>query len=673
MMDQRRSPVLCRLFDASPFKCRYGRLQNRVMKYARYPILREDKTWTTATYDAMVAAYPRKALPRSGILELLAQGFTCHYSMPNGEMRGFRSFIRPLLMQNGSGSVIYRAVERGVPQFNLEGLRTVKRHCPYLCVLKVPDACSANARANEQFSEDLNSLGDEAFEIKGKCGGHQLHRIIEGSEKEMCGNVHAVFMTCSHPGNQNRIQKALWDRLNTDEFFDYTVGVPDPEIQKRNWLIVKRTLLRRQYYVAKDALTSVDNTKVQRAKRLQTVWNGDWAIPRKYMHICNGCHTSKADARDDMFASVIENDITQGSDVDKPSLDDWYSCGECCGKTSIGLLMHNVLEDTLNAALPTWGQMLPPNYRRRSGTGAEVFRMRLQKKAWRSKCFLGDPCLRRKCLNLCWLAAPLECCSSRLQYLDEHSRTGLWDIQQASQRNPFWAARVEIASMLKRGVNGPLGLICSYIKPEEHWLALHEMRTMGMEINAQIKFRFLVLEGFPTKLTVLADRAATEKRKSDTLRDFYLLKDCCRDNEFSKKVFRIFWAPSFEDFEHKILTDADFRAMLEAVVFCWRFCNMWCERLLALVRNYTALEGATCERMGATGLLGQMLTEHLRAGGDDPRSINRAQLLEDGVPLLCQKDLKIPALCGSFPMWMKRQEEERREAGIRLDRKAYLE
>ena len=100
---------------------------------------------------------------------------------------------------------------------------------------------------------------------------------------------------------------------------------------------------------------------------------------------------------------------------------------------------------------------------------------------------------------------------------------------------------------------------------------------------------------------------------------------------------------------------------------------MWCERLLALVRNYTAMEGADCERMGATGLLGQMLTEHLKAGGDNPRSINRAQLLEDGVPLLCQKDLKIPALCGSFPMWMKRQEEERREAGIRLDRKAYLE
>ena len=111
-----------------------------------------------------------------------------------------------------------------------------------------------------------------------------------------------------------------------------------------------------------------------------------------------------------------------------------------------------------------------------------------KKKAWRSKCFLGDPCLRRKCLNLCWLAAPLECCSSRLQYLDEHSHTGLWDVQQASQRNPFWAAPAEIISMLKRGVNGPLGLICSYIEPEQHWLALHEMRTMGMEINAQIKF-----------------------------------------------------------------------------------------------------------------------------------------------------------------------------------------
>ena len=93
----------------------------------------------------------------------------------------------------------------------------------------------------------------------------------------MCGNVHAVYVTCSHVGNQNRMQKSLWDKLNGPDF-DFTVGVPDQAILDRNWAILKRTLLRRQCYVATDSLIGDDNAKLQACKRLHSVWNGDCMI-----------------------------------------------------------------------------------------------------------------------------------------------------------------------------------------------------------------------------------------------------------------------------------------------------------------------------------------------------------------------------------------------------------
>ena len=401
---------------------------------------------------------------------------------------------------------------------------------------------------------------------------------------------------------------------------------------------------------------------------------GDWTRPGRPAHICNGCHKNIQAARDDMFSSFIAVDGLQSSDVDKPSLDDWGTCGECCGKTSFGIMLHNILEDIVNAALPTWGAMRPPNDRRHaSANGSEIHRMRIQKKGWRTKCFLSDAKLKRKCLYMCWIAAILECLLSTFQFMDEHSHTGLFDIQRNDRRNPIWKARAKIVSLLKRGIDGPLGLIFVYFKTEQHPLMHEEVRTMAMDFNAQLKFRFLDLEGFPLRLTTLADRAASSQEKSNTVRDFYSLCRCCRNAEFSHPVYINFWAPSFEEFEKKIMSDLDFISMLRTIVFCWRFCNMWCERLIALFRNYTSHEAADIERVSACGLLGQVLSEHLKSGGEDPRSTSRKQLLEDGVPLACAKKSDEPKLGGGFPHWMKQQEQERKRQGLKLDRQAYLE
>ena len=79
-------------------------------------------------------------------------------------------------------------------------------HVSYGAVQECPDACSANARKKAKtFSE----LPDNVFGVDGTCGTHQGHRIVESREKDMIGNVHAVFVTCANVGHQNRIQRAL--------------------------------------------------------------------------------------------------------------------------------------------------------------------------------------------------------------------------------------------------------------------------------------------------------------------------------------------------------------------------------------------------------------------------------------------------------------------------------
>ena len=55
-----------------------------------------------------------------------------------------------------------------------------------------------------------------------------------------------------------------------------------------------------------------------------------------------------------MYASALEVNLLQSRDVDTPCLDDWGSCGEAVGKSSAGILVHDVLVQCLNKALGIW-------------------------------------------------------------------------------------------------------------------------------------------------------------------------------------------------------------------------------------------------------------------------------------------------------------------------------
>ncbi len=122
----------------------------------------------------------------------------------------------------------------------------------------------------------------------------------------------------------------------------------------------------------------LDEAKELAVSEFLRFWNGDWARP-VVVHVCTGCCSGVVDARQNLFSAAIAIDLLQSRDCDTPSLDDWGTCGAAIGRTSLGILCHDVLQRVFSAALPDWNSMLP-----RAGPSddedADRVRLRIQKK-----------------------------------------------------------------------------------------------------------------------------------------------------------------------------------------------------------------------------------------------------------------------------------------------------
>ena len=158
-----------------------------------------------------------------------------------------------------------------------------------------------------------------------------------------------------------------------------------------------------------------------------------------------------------MFSSAIKINLLMPSDVRLPSADDWGSCGQHAALCSLGILCHNILGYCFEVGCPSWSELGSIEIEGQDEV-AEI-RRKIQKKAYRSNCVLTDNAQRRKILLLTWIGAPLESLISELQYLDANGR-GLLDIQWPNDPlNPFRRCRRRIASLLRSGRDGDLGLL----------------------------------------------------------------------------------------------------------------------------------------------------------------------------------------------------------------------
>jgi hypothetical protein len=268
---------------------------------------------------------------------------------------------------------------------------------------------------------------------------------------------------------------------------------------------------------------------------------------------------------------------------------------------------------------------------------------------------------------LCFLGVHVERLMATLQHFDGHNK-GLFDAIERSMRNPFIAARSAICKLLRAGRAGVIGIIFDYYDEVAHHFISMRVRAMGLSFNAQIFWRFIDYTDWPRTLVEMVRVTSSQEEQLIEPIALYKARDCCMTAGV-RKMRKCF--SSAED----MYADKDFRRLLSTFAYAYTFTNMCSERNLAQIRQaYGHDDSADSERICASGLLAQVLTEHTRLGGNDPRGWTRQQLVERGVPLRCthNKKRKACSQSGTFVHWMEREEAQRRHQNLRLTKAEYL-
>ena len=496
--------VVQRFYDATPARVRFGQLQEFMEPIARYPLFDEEtKRWTAVKLDQWRAASGRNHRMRWGTVEVLGQGLTVQQLTPgpSSVLEGFSIIGKPQVLQAANSSCIYAATESLCPELASKpatGLEALSRSCKMILLNELPDACKPNLRKKEQTAADTIDFPN-VFSTNGTCGCHQAHRVVEGKEKWTVGNVYAIAFSCSTSALQRRLQAALKVFLQDLVFVR---GEPSATNTRRNRTIMRHTFRRSGCTVAgvdtfDGPSAGLEEDLGEAAEEFLRLWNGDWnsVFP---IHVCQGCCESREQAILLLFAAACKLDILQSSDCRLPSADDWGSCGQSCGRTSLGMLCHDVLGSVIVIGCPTWNEIGDMDLGDNDGEdNALEYRAKVQKKAWRSRCVLKDAVQRRQILLLCWLGAPIENLMSELQWLDR-TKKGLLDIQLPDDPlNPFRRTRQRICLILREGRTGAMQPLYEAIPADAHPEFSSQARAMGLQFSAEVDWRFALYREYP--------------------------------------------------------------------------------------------------------------------------------------------------------------------------------
>ena len=355
-------------------------------------------------------------------------------------------------------------------------------------------------------------------------------------------------------------------------------------------------------------------------------FNGDWSS-RIPIHHCSGCCSSREEAIAHMYSAGIGVDITLSAGK-LPSVDDWGSTAADCSMVCLGILCHGVLPAIVEIGLPSWKDL--------GGDGAEgadadaenlqAFRLKVQKKAHRTRCVLAD---KDQCLGLLllsWMGALLEKLMSQLQHLDS-TRQGLLDLS-VDALNPFLACRKALCALVVGERDGPLSPIYDFLPIEEHVRLDGLVRGMGQDFSSQVKWRFRAMEHEPYTFGSWIHPSVTRAGRLEKVKAFHRKNKCCLEQDFALR------AQVVHDTPEALASDRGFRKILETWRMGFVFTNMVMERLLAMWRRNTEGEHDDLERIFANGKLVPWLSEHTRRGLPDPRAQSRTELLKAGVPLV---------------------------------------
>jgi len=218
----------------------------------------------------------------------------------------------------------------------------------------------------------------------------------------------------------------------------------------------------------------------------------------------------------------------------------------------------------------------------------------------------------------------------RLQVMDEAGNAVL-DLA-LEDTNPYCIAGSRMcADLSKDASTGPFAVILQHFASDDPVKQLQmtsELFYKQARLIAHLRWRLEdpCQDWFIQLLRAVHPRLS-EAEQSDVVEKFWKASKCDMAANSSLKFRSQYSGPSH------MFNAQSFKMLMRRFGRVGRLCNMQTERLLALIKASTDLKSPTLDRVISSGFLTQLRTEHMNAGGSDPRYVTGTALKEDGAPL----------------------------------------
>lgn len=553
-----------RQFDPTPLLLKFGRFCGEMQPWARYlvPDPECEGKLKSVDWDTYRGVFP-KAAPGRGVCEVMAQSLSLHSTSGPGmdSVDSRYHLVAPSIMTRANASVTLSAVEAACPQLVGDGLEELAQKCSWITLSDTPDNNATNNRVRAHVE---SMLPENVLYAPHGCSVHLTQRVVaHAMDLDNCVcDVHAVFTVTRTPGHREALTKAA--RSLADECLVVAGPPPNPRWAEHTQRIVEHTLLRTMDQT-RGALTHEplvpapapqwchlaaededereqpepkdDNRRRRAASLVVKYLNGD-PRSRRLIHYETGCCANEQEAKDGVFAAIVEGGLLGGLAQTTPSKARWGSTTEALGEQMAGVMLHGLLPQAFKLAFPRWESM--------GGDDPEHgddYRRYLCGKTFRATKVLNDEAKMLVYAARSWYAEPIDYLWMRLQWLDGRP-CGMMDLQHV-HLNPFAQCQAKFGAYIFSPImSGHLRTVCAhYIDNEEQALAfVGRVQREVLSMVCQIYWRFeLVFSGWPYKLTLLADDRFEDKEGIYT--ELWDEPDCCVDLGFTTKAlaFKHLW------------------------------------------------------------------------------------------------------------------------------------
>ena len=654
-------------YDASPHRVRFGAQQAKLAPLARC-LLKQGDRWRAVAYAEFMSSRSSKCCARFGVLEVMALKCSVHMSLDPFSLVAKKLSLNliclPMIVQAANASCIFGCIQQALPELTIEKLHVMCFAQKFILVGECPDAAKANVRAQLELIE---RLPDRCLHSRAACAAHQVHLTITSAseEKRIVGDVHAIAVVTAATSTQTRLQAALW--LLIDKEFQWFHTPPDPRNLAHAEAVLSQTFIRTHELVRSQAgrTTAQSSLRAVRAqqlrgaqkKKLLTFANGDWRVAQCHHHE-QGCCGSLQEAKQNFFAACCETGLLLSSNTTVPSASRWGTCTEVCAKAVGSIMCHGILQRALAVAFPRWNFDELPNAANvpEEADDQGDFRALLRQKVWRARKVLAEERALQNLSLVSWCAVPLDHLNQQLQCDD--GKDLLFAICCAPTSSPLGHAEGHVLRMLRDPVAVPdLAPVFHHFgdTPAEHGQLLQRARGMLLSIASQLAWRFARYSTWPFRLLRMVHPQGVDPMPTATA--FWGTPPCCKTPGFCLKLMKEFSGPS------ELARDTPLREVLLTWGRVGRATNMDVERKFASMKQAggSAKQAPDAERLCASGVVSEMLSTHIGAGGHDPRCTTRNQLLSMDAPVTSRKKKKnLAAQTGGSGGYLLFQGEQRR-------------